>query len=127
MAGVLAVIVILVISGIYKCPFDFFLGIPCPMCGMSRAFFALFRGDTAGAFYYHPLWPLVPAVLIFYGLYLAGIIRLSERVVNAIIYVLSGIIIICFIIRHITGSPIVAIHPGSSVIGKIIKLVSGGL
>ena len=126
MVCVLAVIAVLVFSGIYRCPFDFFLGIPCPMCGMTRAIFALFHGDVSGAFNLHPLWPLVPAVLILYVLYLVGIIRVSAKAVNVFLYVLAAIIIICFIIRHIMGSPVVAIHTDTSVIGKIIKLVFQG-
>ena len=122
LACVLAVIAVLALSGIYKCPFDFFLGIPCPMCGMTRAFFALFHGDVSGAFYFHPLWPLALAVIILYGLYLAGIIRPSAKAVNIFFYVLAAIIIICFIIRHIMGSPVVEIHFGTSVIGKILRL-----
>jgi hypothetical protein len=37
------------------CPFSFFLGLPCPGCGLSRATFALLRGDVHGALAAHPL------------------------------------------------------------------------
>jgi hypothetical protein len=37
------------------CPFSFFLGVPCPGCGLSRATFALLRGDVQGALAAHPL------------------------------------------------------------------------
>ncbi|SCP96038.1 DUF2752 domain-containing protein [Anaerobium acetethylicum] len=43
-------------------------GIPCPGCGMTRAFLHLFRGDLAGAFYYHPLF-LLPAVILILLIY----------------------------------------------------------
>lgn len=42
------------------------LGIPCPTCGMTRAVFALFRRDVAGAFYFHPAWWAAP--LLLYGM-----------------------------------------------------------
>ena len=35
------------------------LGIPCPACGLTRAFVQLAQGDVAGAFWYHPLFWLV--------------------------------------------------------------------
>lgn len=42
-------------------------GLPCPGCGMTRAFLHFFQGDLKGAFYYHPLFWLVP---ILFGLWL---------------------------------------------------------
>lgn len=35
------------------------LGIPCPGCGMTRAFVSLLGGHFAEAFAMNPLWPLV--------------------------------------------------------------------
>lgn len=37
------------------CPSAFFLGIPCPGCGLTRAAAALLRGDLRAAFGFHPL------------------------------------------------------------------------
>lgn len=33
-------------------------GIPCPGCGMTRAYLSLFRGDVSSALYNHPLFIL---------------------------------------------------------------------
>lgn len=41
------------------CFFQNVYGIPCPGCGLSRSFGCLFHGNIHGAFYYHPLFPLV--------------------------------------------------------------------
>ena len=46
------------------CPIYFFTGIPCPTCGMSRAYFSLFHLDIMQAFHYHPLF-LLP-IVVFY-------------------------------------------------------------
>ncbi len=49
------------------CPVRRMLGIPCPGCGMTRAVRALFCGDLAGAFAWHPLvWtlPLIALLLL---------------------------------------------------------------
>lgn len=35
------------------------IGIPCPGCGMTRAYLALLDGDLKSAFFWHPLWWLV--------------------------------------------------------------------
>lgn len=37
------------------CPLAFFLGLPCPGCGLTRATIALLHGDVHGAFVAHPL------------------------------------------------------------------------
>jgi len=37
-------------------------GVPCPACGMSRAFMRFFRGDLFGALFYHPLFFLIPLI-----------------------------------------------------------------
>ena len=57
-AGAL-VLAVLSISGI-GCIFRFTTGVPCPGCGMTRAYAALLRGDVAAAFAYHPLFWTVP-------------------------------------------------------------------
>ena len=40
------------------CPFRHLTGLPCPLCGMTRASFRLLRGDLAGALRMHPCAPL---------------------------------------------------------------------
>ena len=46
------------------CPFALAFGIPCPGCGLSRATFALLRGDIHAALAMHPLVPVaLPAAL----------------------------------------------------------------
>lgn len=44
-------------------------GLPCPSCGMTRAFLYLAKLDFVEAFHYHPLFPMVP--LLFFS-YLKG-------------------------------------------------------
>ncbi len=50
------------------CLFKWFTGLPCPGCGMTRAYVQLFSGHLEEAFYYHPLFWLVPLVcgLVFW-------------------------------------------------------------
>jgi hypothetical protein len=47
------------------CPFAMAFGIPCPGCGLSRAAFALLRGDLHAALAVHPLSPIaLPATFV---------------------------------------------------------------
>ncbi len=47
------------------CPFRRLIGIPCPTCGMSRAWLAAFRLDLASAFRFHPMFWSVPLLVLF--------------------------------------------------------------
>lgn len=50
-------------SGAAFCPIRQSIGLPCPSCGMTRAWLAFVRGDFGDAFYFHPLFLLVPILL----------------------------------------------------------------
>ena len=45
-----------------RCFYRNTIGIPCPGCGLSRAFTALLKGDILGALNYHPLF-IVPIII----------------------------------------------------------------
>jgi hypothetical protein len=64
-AGAVAALLALGAPG---CPVAFFLRVPCPGCGLTRASLRLLRGDLAGALAFHPLVPVVlPLALAFAG------------------------------------------------------------
>lgn len=46
------------------CIFRLMTGIPCPGCGMTRAWLAALRLDFAAAFAYHPLFWVVPIAFV---------------------------------------------------------------
>ncbi|MBQ7584306.1 MAG: DUF2752 domain-containing protein [Lachnospiraceae bacterium] len=119
----LGLLAILVILRIYKCPLDYIFGIPCPMCGITRAFLALLQGDVRGAFYCHPLWPVMLLAGILYALDALGVIGPSKKAFNAAGYTLCVLLIICFIIRHVQDSPVVRIHFDTSLIYRIWSLL----
>jgi len=95
---------------VFKCPFNYIFGIPCPLCGMTRAFICLSELDFAGAFYYHPLWPLAVITLILIVINEFKIIRFNNSLINGYALFLSLCLLICFVYRHMTESPIVACH-----------------
>ena len=53
------------------CPLYELTGLTCPLCGTTRAFISLFRGQLRTAFLCQPLFPLIPfgvaAVALLYG------------------------------------------------------------
>ena len=64
--------------GIILCPLKRFTGIPCPICGSTRAVVCALKGDFAGAFRYQPL--VMTLVIVAVPLMLAA--KLSHRVRN---------------------------------------------
>jgi len=44
------------------CLFYNITGLPCPACGLSRAYLALFNGDFSSAFNYNALFPIIPFI-----------------------------------------------------------------
>lgn len=52
----------------FPCLIRSFTGFPCPSCGVTRAFFELAQGHVKEAFFWHPLWMLVPLCAILYFL-----------------------------------------------------------
>lgn len=48
------------------CPIKFLTGISCPGCGMTRAILAAIRLQFNEAFYFHPLFGLVPFMFALY-------------------------------------------------------------
>ena len=112
LTGVIAFIFllrILIYSYGYQCPLRFFLGIPCPFCGMTRAFLCVLEGDLAKSFYFHPLWPIVLGIFIIFPLWKFRLLHLSDKWIDHGAFAIGILFLLCFIIRHVTHSPIVQI------------------
>ncbi len=50
------------------CPFHNLSGLPCPGCGLTRAFVCLGHGQIGAAFHWHPLGPFLFAATLFCAL-----------------------------------------------------------
>ena len=61
-AGVVGIFFILDLP----CVFQALFRIPCPGCGMTRAYISLLRFDIQQAFAYHPMFWSVPILLLLY-------------------------------------------------------------
>ncbi|MBQ8624945.1 MAG: DUF2752 domain-containing protein [Agathobacter sp.] len=108
----------------YKCPYDYIFGISCPGCGMTRAFLSLLRFDFASAFYYHPLFPLVILVALYWVLEYFGIFQLKSKFKRISLWVICGLFIIVYFLRLFSNSEIVSIDFENSILGKIIKYLN---
>ena len=87
-----------------NCLFKMVCGLPCPTCGMTRAFLAILTFNFETSFYYHPLWILVIVALLV--LFLEPIKFVKKWFCNK--YVLSLFLLtffITYIIRMILYFP----------------------
>ena len=97
-AVVAAIIIFFVIIKI-PCPFRLLTGVSCLGCGMTRAYLSAVSFDFAKAFYYHPLWPLVPVAIVSYVW-----ARIKKpKLGNPIIFVSACAMLAVYIIRWFTG------------------------
>lgn len=79
------------------CPIKYFLHIPCAGCGMTRALQEAMMGDFQGAFYYHPLYFLVPfmgGMIVFGDLFSKKVNGYFWYIVGSLFAVIYGIRII---------------------------------
>ena len=66
------------LPGFVLCPFRAVTGLPCPGCGMTRAFCAIGHGDFTGALGYNVLAPFVyAAALLLWAHALATLLKLD--------------------------------------------------
>jgi hypothetical protein len=66
------------LPGFVLCPFRAVTGLPCPGCGMTRAFCSIGHGDFASAFGFNPLAPFVfAAALLLWAHALATLLKLD--------------------------------------------------
>ena len=83
-----------------RCPFKFFLGIPCLGCGMTRACMSLLTLDISQAVAYHPLILALPFMLLFVLLDELGYVKSKKfRVIAWSIIV--GLFVVTYLIRLI--------------------------
>ncbi len=90
------------IGMIMGCPWYQIFGIPCPCCGVTRAWIAFFKGEFSEAFSSHPLFmPITGGVLMFV---FADEIFKKQKTKN-IVFIISGeIIFLSYLVRLWQGS-----------------------
>lgn len=87
-SAVLVIALLTLIVLFYKCPVKSVFGIPCPGCGMTRAYQALMSGNLSGAFNWHPLFP-IPIITIWYAALRPQLGRLKKfEYVTIIVFVM---------------------------------------
>lgn len=79
------------------CPLRMICGLPCPGCGITRAFLLVLQGKFYEATMMHPFWIAVVLIVVLYLAfrYLGGNLRQSKKIVRALRICLIAILILC--------------------------------
>jgi len=92
---IFAIMLIVTAYHILGCPFRFVLGLPCPGCGMTRAWLAAMRFDFHTAFRMHPLFLLAPPLLIL------AFQKRQKRLAENILIGIAIIFIVVYVVRMV--------------------------
>ena len=85
--------------GVSPCITYHLIGLPCPACGLTRAFVSLARLEFRQAFAYHPLFVLVPFVPLL------AMERLPPKWLSIISFTLIGVLIAVWVVRMVLLFP----------------------
>ena len=116
-----AVFIVLFITGLYECPFKYFLGLSCPFCGVTRAIECLLRLDIAGSFHCHLFWPVILIGIILHVLYEFNVLKKYKKTLINLLIVFAVINFIYYIYRFASGSDIVYFNFYESFIYKLYQ------
>lgn len=110
-------------SGI-GCPIRFLTGVSCPGCGMTRACISVLFLDFKSAFYYHPLFLILPvgiSVLLLKD-------RIPHRVYGLCVSFIVSMFLITYVVRILfSDGQIVSVHPDQSVLYRWYFILKEGM
>ncbi len=118
LVAVAAFYVLLYLHGI-TCPIKWFTGISCAGCGMTRAWISVLQGKISRAFYFHPLFWILPAAA---AVWLAHVGRLiPDKVWKWLSRITLAIFLTVYVVRMFSGSEIVVFEPWQSVPVRLVR------
>ncbi len=91
--GIVAVVLLLCVVLKIPCFMRSVTGIPCPSCGMTRAWLAALQLDFSAAFSYHPMFWTVP---VFGAMFL-----FVKKKVPVWLWILLGLICMGYVVSYV--------------------------
>ncbi|MEG1287531.1 MAG: DUF2752 domain-containing protein [Clostridium sp.] len=102
-----------------------FIGVPCPGCGMTRAWIEAISGNFSEAFRFHPLFLAAPILIVLIMIRIKEVNSKYSKVIDISIVVIIVLFILVYIFRMVKYFPneIPMDFNNESVLSKIISLV----
>lgn len=130
--GVVAMVVIAANIILGKiCPLRMIFGIPCPGCGITRAFLLALQGKFYEATVMHPFWILLTILLLSflavrYFVSEKIILRKAKKVIKICFIILMILLVIYYIYRMMTWFPNKEpmVYDTNNVIRRILKILN---
>lgn len=121
---IFSIVLIMLIFNI-KCIFKSIIGVPCPGCGLTRAWISFITGDISKAFYWHPLFLMIPILAILIFLYFKGSFTKYRRYILMAIILIISLYVVTYIFRMITLFPYIEPldYNSKSFISKLIYYI----
>lgn len=109
---------ILALTG-HGCPIRLLTGIPCPGCGLSRAWLSFLHLDVVQAFRYHPLFWGIPLLLVFHWRWSDNGSPAAEKA----LFLLCALFILVYLIRLIIKDPVVSVNIQEGIIYRVFRFL----
>lgn len=123
--AVLHVVVLAILLLIWRCPFYLLFGVPCPGCGITRAYTALLSGNVEEAFSLNPMF--LPAGFAFWYMIHR---RILPKRPSSIVEMAAGIAILILLLgsygyRMISQTGLIVADVESGLLFRIWEAVFG--
>ena len=112
------------ITGVHTaCRMRAFTGMPCPGCGMTRAYLSLLHGNIKEAFFYHPLFLLPVFILILLALQSKKGVKIPKALWIAILVLLLLVYLVRMLLFFPDTEPM-TYYPDAYLPRFVLKILS---
>lgn len=101
------------------CPIRHFTGIPCAGCGMTRAILSALQLNFHRAFYYHPLFWMIPLT----GIFLLFREHVPAKWNRGFWYLFAFLFLGVYVVRLIMRDPVLEVNIRSGVIYRMLSFL----
>lgn len=117
-----ALLIVVAVYGIFAaaghgCPIRYVTGIPCPGCGLSRAYIALLHLNIREAFSYHPMFWAIPVLVLACLRYE----KYRGAWTKALMILLGLGFVVLYVFRLSTGDPAVTVDIHSGLFYRVVN------
>ena len=84
----------------FQCPTKMLFRLPCPFCGLTRAWISAFSADFSAAFRQHPLFLLAPVLIAMFA-HTDSVRIKNKQLYDSVLVLIAAVFFIVYVIRMI--------------------------